>query len=162
MQIQNFDDAFTLLIGNEGGYSNNPKDPGGETMWGITKKVAEEEGYEGRMKDFPQEIAKEIAKRRYWDPLQLDEIPPEIAFQVFDTNYNGGHAAVWLQQACQVKNDGDIGPVTIEAANTLDPRSIIMRFDAYRIRYLCELRTWPTFGHGWMERIANNLVEGAD
>ncbi|HIA2409759.1 TPA: glycosyl hydrolase 108 family protein, partial [Burkholderia contaminans] len=36
--MSSFDDAFEALMGNEGGYSNSPADPGGETMWGITAR----------------------------------------------------------------------------------------------------------------------------
>lgn len=162
MEIKTFDDAFHLLMGNEGGYSNNPKDPGGETMWGVTEKVARKEGYTGKMKDLPVEFAKDVAKRLYWDPLNLDEINPEIAFQVFDANYHSSRGAKWLQFAAGTKTDGDIGPKTIAAVNSADRRTIIMKFNAYRIRYLLELKIWPTFGRGWMERIANNLIEGAN
>ena len=58
----NFNWAFDLLMGHEGGYSNNPKDPGGETMWGITARVARAWGYSGPMKSLPRETAKQIAK----------------------------------------------------------------------------------------------------
>ena len=50
----NFDQAFTQLLGHEGGYSNNPYDAGGVTMWGVTEKVARQSGYMGDMRDYPQ------------------------------------------------------------------------------------------------------------
>lgn len=161
MKIQNFDDAFTLLIGNEGGYVNNPADPGGETMWGVTARVARKWGYKGAMKDLPLSSAKQIAKTEYWDPYQCDQLPPEIAFQVFDTAYNGGHAAQWLQKAVGVDPDGSIGAKTIAAVRATEQHVVIMRFDAYRLQYLAGLRN-PTFASGWMNRIAKNLLEGAD
>lgn len=156
-----FDDAFNLLMGNEGGYSNNPADPGGETMWGITARVARANGYQWEMKDLSRDTAKAIAKRAYWDTLHLDDINPRVAFQVFDANYNGGHAAKWLQAAVGVDQDGIIGPATIAAINNVDPMKVIMRFDAYRMRYLDSLPTWPAFGKGWMNRIAGNLIDAA-
>lgn len=58
--MRNFDKAFVELLGNEGSYSNDPHDPGGETMWGITIAVARENGYVGAMKDMDQSIAKTI------------------------------------------------------------------------------------------------------
>ena len=64
--MKDFNEAFDALIGNEGGYSNNAADPGGETMWGITKRVAVASGYMGQMKDLPRETAKQIAKKNYW------------------------------------------------------------------------------------------------
>ena len=53
--MSSFDDAFKALIGSEGGYSFNPADPGGETMWGVTARVARASGYAGPMKDLPLE-----------------------------------------------------------------------------------------------------------
>ena len=58
--MNNFNRAFTELLGNEGGYSNNPNDPGGETNWGITLAVARANGYVGAMKDMDQSFAKRI------------------------------------------------------------------------------------------------------
>ena len=160
--MNNFDDAFTALMGNEGGYSNNPADPGGETMWGITARVARKNGYAGEMKDLPLLIAKAIAKKEYWDLYQCDQFDPRIGFQVFDTAYNGGHPAQWLQQAAGVTADGVIGAITVGAVRATDPLKITMRFCAYRMQYYTSLtNTWPTFGKGWANRIANNLLKGA-
>ena len=156
-----FDAAFARLMGNEGGYSNNPADPGGETMWGITARVARKHGYTGAMKDLPQEVAKQIAKTEYWDVLRADDLPFEIAFQVFDIQYNGGHAAQWLQQAVGVEVDGQIGPATLAAASAADPDKIVMLIDAARLKYLVQLAAWPSFGRGWVNRVADNLTYAA-
>lgn len=156
-----FDDAFVALMGNEGGYVNNPADPGGETMWGITARVARANGYGGDMRNLPQAVAKQIAKKVYWDPYYCDQFDPRVAFQVFDAAYNGGHPASWLQTAVNVQPDGRIGPVTIAAVNAADPLRIVMRFLAYRLQYMSVLGIWPTFSHGWANRIAHNLLKGA-
>ena len=156
-----FDAAFARLMGNEGGYSNNPADPGGETMWGITARVARKHGYMGAMKDLPQEIAKQIAKIEYWDVLRADDLPFEIAFQVFDIQYNGGHASQWLQQAVGVEVDGQIGAATLAAASAADPDKIVMLIDAARLKYLVQLAAWPSFGKGWVNRVADNLTYAA-
>lgn len=159
--MSSFDDAFTALIGNEGRYVDNPADPGGATMWGITERVARAHGYTGAMQDLPQDLAKSIAKADYWDPYQCDQFDPRIGFQVFDAAYNGGRPAQWLQTAVGVTADGIIGAITIAAVRASDPLKTIMRFDAYRLQYYGSLSTWPTFGHGWANRIANNLLRGA-
>lgn len=156
-----FDDAFTALIGNEGGYANNPKDPGGETMWGITAKLAREFGYVGAMRDLPQATAKDIAKRKYWDPYRCNELDPKIAFEVFDTAYNGGRPVIWLQLACGVKPDGMFGSQTMASIQGMDPVIVVARFNAYRLAYYTSLPTWSTFGRGWANRIAHNLLLGA-
>lgn len=156
-----FDDAFDALIGNEGGYSNNPKDPGGETMWGVTARVARAAGYTGPMRNLPRETAKQIAKKLYWDPLKLDLFDARVAFQVFDANYNGGHTVIWMQGASGAKVDGLLGPATIAAVQATDPLRFMLRWNALRLRYFTSLNTWLTFGKGWANRIANNLMKGA-
>jgi lysozyme family protein len=156
-----FDDAFAQLIDNEKGYSNNPADPGGETMWGVTARVARKHGYAGAMRDLPLSFARAIAKAEYWDPYRCDDMPAQVAFQVLDAAYNGGHPAQWLQQAVSATVDGDIGPKTLAKVNAVDPDDICLRFDAYRLQYLTDLPTWPTFGRGWARRIAANLLRAA-
>jgi len=156
-----FDDAFDLLIGNEGGYSNNPADPGGETMWGITARVARACGYTGPMRDLPRDTAKAICKRLYWDPLRLDDVPAVIGFQVLDANYNGGHAVLWMQQAAGAKADGVLGPATLQAVANCNALAFIMRFNSLRLVYLTNLKVWTSFSKGWARRIATNLMIGA-
>jgi lysozyme family protein len=159
--MSSFDDAFTALIGNEGGYSNNPADPGGETMWGVTARVARAAGYAGPMKDLPRDTAKAIAKKLYWDPLRLDQLDARVAFQIFDANYNGGHAVIWMQGAAGAKVDGLIGDATVAAVRAVDPLRFMLRWNALRLNYFTSLKTWPDFGKGWAHRIANNLTKGA-
>ncbi len=159
--MSSFDDAFKALIGSEGGYSFNPADPGGETMWGVTARVARAFGYAGAMKDLPLATAKEIAKMKYWDPLRLDEFDPRVAFQIFDANYNGGLVVLWMQKASGADEDGKFGQATVDAVKAADPLKFVMRFAAYRVRYLKGLHVWPNFSRGWMDRMANNLLLGA-
>ncbi|MFM0102007.1 glycosyl hydrolase 108 family protein [Paraburkholderia rhynchosiae] len=159
--MTSFDDAFEALIGNEGRYVDNPKDPGGATCWGVTERVARASGYAGPMTDLPRDTAKAIAKKLYWDPLHLDEFDPRVAFQVFDANYNGGHCVIWLQGAAGAHVDGLIGPATIAAVQAVDPLKFILRWNALRLRYFTSLKTFSTFGKGWANRIADNLTKGA-
>lgn len=156
-----FDVAFANLLGNEGGYVNNPADPGGETNWGITKRVAERWGYKGDMKSLPQATAAGIAKACYWDPYQCDQLPVAIAFQVMDAAYNGGHPAQWLQQSLGVTADGSIGAQTIAAARGCNVWQVIACFNSWRLSYYTSLGTFGTFGKGWTNRVAANLKKGS-
>ena len=155
----NFDKAFDLLIGNEGGYVNNPSDPGGETNWGITRTVAVDNGYSGSMKLMPKETAKQIYKKMYWDKLQCDQLGFIVAFQLFDAGVNHGNsqAVKFLQRALSVVDDGVIGAKTISATNSLDDLQIVMLFNAERIEFYAALKTFSTFGKGWVRRVASNL-----
>ncbi|MGG1943190.1 glycosyl hydrolase 108 family protein [Trinickia sp. NRRL B-1857] len=160
--MTSFDDAFDALIGNEGGFVDNPKDPGGATCWGVTERVARAQGYAGPMRDLPRDTAKAIAKKLYWDPLHLDEFDPRVGFQIFDANYNGGHPVIWMQGAAATPVDGLLGPATIFAVRATDPLKFILRWNSLRLRYYTSLKTWSTFGKGWTNRIADNLKRGAN
>ena len=153
-----FTDAFAKLIGNEGGYT---LDDGGATMYGITEAVARANGYMGDMHNLTLKQAQSIAKTKYWDVFQCDQFDPRVGFQVFDAAYNGGHPAQWLQQAVGIKADGVIGAQTIAAVRSSDPLKVILKFDAYRLQYMASLLVWPTYGKGWANRIANNMVAAA-
>ena len=154
--MSNFDKAFDLLIGNEGGYVNNPADPGGETNWGITRAVAVDNGYTGSIKLMPKETAKQIYKKMYWDKLQCDHLGFAVAFQLFDAGVNHGNAQAvkFLQRALSVVDDGVIGAKTIAATNSLDDLQIVMLFNAERIEFYTALKTFSTFGKGLVRRIS--------
>lgn len=156
--MNGFLDAFTAILGNEGGYVNNPVDPGKETMFGTTAAVARAWGYGGPMQLLPLATAQAIAKARYWDAYHCDQFDPRIGFNVFDAAYNGGHPAQWLQAAVGVTQDGVIGAITIAAVRAADPMKVISQFNASRLTYYTSLvNEWPTFGRGWVNRIAHNL-----
>lgn len=155
----NFDDAFDRLIGHEGGYSFSPSDPGGETMWGVTAKVAYANGYTGRMKDLPREKAKEIYRAKYWDAVKAEQLPLALRFEVFDAAVNSGvsQAVKWLQRIAGVVDDGVIGPMTLGAAAKLDGKSAAAAYNGMRLDFMTSLPTWTAFGRGWARRIASNL-----
>lgn len=154
----NFDQAFDRLLGHEGGYSNNPADPGGETNWGITVAVAREEGYKGRMRDLPRDTAKAIYRAKYWAAVRADELPDSVRFDVFDAAVNHGvtQSSKWLQRAVGTNPDGVIGAVTVAAARVAGEMAVA-RFNGYRLQFYTDLSTWSTFGKGWARRVASNL-----
>lgn len=156
----NFNTAFTKLLGHEGGYVNNPKDPGGETNWGITKKVAEANGYSGSMKDFTQKDAEAIYLKLYWNAVKADELPAAVRFDVFDAAVNSGvsQASKWLQRAVGAVDDGVIGIKTIDALKFCYPLEVKQKFLSQRLMFMTDLPTWSTFGKGWARRIASNLL----
>lgn len=157
----NFDTAFFKLLGHEGGYANHPSDPGGETMWGVTKAVAKENGYDGPMKSLPVDVAQAIYKRQYWDAVRADELPESVRYAVFDGAVNSGvgQSVLWLQRACGASADGKIGPRTIAAAHAMDGDKLLAAILAQRLRFMTTLHNWPAFGRGWARRICD-LMEG--
>lgn len=114
------------IIRVEGGYVNDPRDSGGETNFGITVAVAQENGYMGPMRDMPREVAFDIYSARYWDAVRGDdlvELSEAVAEEVVDTSVNmgPGRAGQFLQRAlnvlgdCGLKVDGAIGPATLRS-----------------------------------------------
>jgi lysozyme family protein len=67
----------------------------------------------------------------------------------------------WAQQASGAAVDGKYGNDTIAAIKAADPRAFCLAFLALRLKYLAGLKTWPTFGRGWSNRIASNMLKGA-
>jgi lysozyme family protein len=155
--MMSFDECFSKLIGHEGGYSNNPKDPGGETKFGISKRA-----YPAiDIASLTLDGARELYKRDYWDRAQCDRLPPALAFQVFDGAVNSGIGTSirWLQAAAGVAPDGVVGPLTIRAVGDMEPSIIIARYNGVRLKFMASMSTFDVFGRGWARRIAANLLE---
>lgn len=152
----NFDLAFERLLGHEGGYVNDRRDPGGETKFGISKRA-----YPGE--DIPNmtlERAKALYRRDYWGPSGCDAVPDAIKFDLFDMAANSGVSASvkCLQRAVGVKPDGALGPVTLQAVQSIPAARLLARFNGYRLAFMTDLPTWDTYSEGWAKRIAANLV----
>jgi lysozyme family protein len=150
-----FDDAFEILIGHEGGYVNNPADPGQETKFGISKRAFPLED----IKAMTLTRAKALYADHYWQPSGCDQLPDAIRFDVFDMAVNSGPVAAirCLQGAVGTAQDGVIGQKTISAAEAMDAPRLLAHFNAARLRMMTDLKTWPVFGCGWARRIADNL-----
>ena len=155
----NFDAAFDRLLGHEGGYSFHKDDPGGETMWGVTYRVARAFGYHGDMRSLPRDLAKTIYRQRYWDAVRADELPAEVRFDVFDAAVNSGvtQAAKWLQRVVGAAEDGVIGPITVQMVAEKNPVAVAAAINGERLDLMTSTPNWGAFGKGWARRIAANL-----
>jgi lysozyme family protein len=151
-----FDEAFDALIGHEGGYVNNPADPGGETKFGISKRSYPNED----IKNLTLDRAKTIYLRDYWKPAGCDAVVDAAKFDLFDMAVNSGvkPAVRTLQTAAGVTADGIIGPATLRAVSAMPGAQLVARFNGARLAYMAGLPTWATFGKGWARRIADNLM----
>lgn len=150
-----FQRAFELVIGHEGGYVNDPRDPGGETKYGISKRANPDVD----VRNLTLAQAQWIYRQRYWLPLHADAMPEAAAIQVFDAAVNHGikPAVRMLQRALGVPVDGVIGPVTLNAMLSVDDARFVAHFAAERLSYYTDLAGWDTYGRGWTRRVANNL-----
>lgn len=150
-----FDQCFDKLISHEGGYVNDPRDPGGETKFGISKRAYPQVD----IKNLTLDAAKAIYKRDYWDRAQCDKLPPQLAYLLFDAAVNSGigQAIRFLQRAVNLADDGVIGPMTLAAVGRVDAEAISARFLGQRLEFMTKLTTWDAFGKGWARRIADQL-----
>jgi len=155
----NFQTCFDRLIGHEGGYTNDPNDPGGETKWGITKR-----SYPNLIiKDLTRDDAMNIYKQDFWNIIEADLFPEQVAFQIFDFAVNSGFGTAirYLQRTIKVADDGWWGPISKAAIKKMNETDIIMNLNGERLDFMTRLKNWPTFGKGWARRIAQNLRYGA-
>lgn len=151
-----FDESFDKLIGHEGGYVNNPQDPGLETKFGVSKRSYPDLD----IANLTLEEARKLYKRDFWDRAKCDSLPPSVAFQVFDCAVNSGigQSIRFLQRSVGVADDGVVGPLTLSAVKRLDAEVIAARFNGHRLDFMTRLSTFDVFGKGWARRIASNLI----
>ena len=158
-----FQKMFDRLIGHEGGYVNDSRDPAGETNWGVTKRTAQANGYTGDMKTMTRQQAYEIYHRAFWVRYQCDQMPPAIAYQFFDAavNHGFGNASRMLQRAVGVLDDGIIGKYSLEAINRNPISDTLMVLNGERLNFYTRLEKFDRYGKGWVNRVAQNLKYGA-
>ena len=142
---------FVLAKEIEGGYVNDPRDPGGETNFGISKR-----SYPGvNIKELTRDEAVAIYHRDYWQPVKADSMPPLIAICAFDAAVNQGvrAATTLLQKAAGVAADGQIGPITLKAVNDADPTNLMTEYLGWRLHRYANTANAITYMRGWSNRI---------
>lgn len=155
----NFDEAIERVLPMEGGYSNDPNDPGGETNFGISKRSYPFVDIAGLTRDG----AKAIYRTDFWENIHADELYDGVAYQSLDFAVNSGvgTAIRYLQRVLGVADDGHWGPVTAAAAKAMPEHRQIMLLAAARLDFMRKLKAWPSYSSGWTGRIAANLRYGA-
>jgi len=159
MTAANYDEALKRVLEHEGGYSNDPGDSGGPTMYGITIHDAraywKHDATANDVRHMPLSVAKEIYRTKYWGKMDCDELPDGVDYAVFDYGVNSGisRAAKVLQRFVGVTADGVIGPRTVLAAKAADPEVLIKDICAERLGFLQHLGIWRIFGKGWGRRV---------
>ena len=150
----NFDECLKMLLHHEGGYVNHPKDPGGETNLGVTKRVYEKWGGTKDMKDLTVEDVAPIYKKEYWDRCKCDDLESGVDWVVFDwaVNSGTGRSAKAIQKICGAAQDGAIGPKTLALIGKQDTQYVVEEFGKIRQDFYESLKTFDTFGKGWTRR----------
>lgn len=166
----NFEKAFQAMLREEGGFSNDPIDPGGITNLGVT--MASWEQYLGRqcsvdeMRALTPDVVRPHYRSVYWNKVRGDDLPSGVDLAVFDFGVNSGvsRSSKYLQRIVGVTDDGVVGNWTIAAVNKMDGNEIIIDLCNARMAFLQGLSTFPHFGAGWtyrvnrIERLAKSMV----
>ncbi|MDZ7918526.1 glycoside hydrolase family 108 protein [Rhodoferax sp.] len=166
----NFDQAFDRLINHEGGYSDDPKDPGNWTggkcgagvLKGTKYGIAANTYGHLDIKNLTLEQAKAIYREDFWDIA--GQAHPAVKFQLFDAAVNHGHANAIriLQRAVKVADDGAWGKVSQAALDAMDYQDVLLRFLGHRLKFWASLQKFDTYGRGWTNRGAENLLLAAE
>jgi lysozyme family protein len=157
---ENFNEALNAILKHEGGFVNHPKDPGGMTNLGVTKKVWE--AYVGRtvdekaMRALTPEIVSPMYRKNYWDAVKADDLPDGLDYLMFDFAINAGpgRAIKTMQKAIGATPDGAIGPKTMQALKDANQGELVAKFSAEKEAFYRSLPTFATFGKGWLRRVA--------
>jgi len=171
MTQRNFDACLPWTLAYEGGWSDDPRDPGGATMCGITQRVYDEDRDDRRLPRQSVRLSTEVERagiyrRRYWARVRGDDLPGGVDYAAFDYAVNSGvgRAVRTLQHIVGAVEDGDAGPATLASVG-----HYVVRYGATaltdalcqaRMAYLRGLPTFRTFGRGWTARVMGR-EEGA-
>ena len=172
--MASFDAFFPTMLKHEGGFVNDPVDPGGATNKGITMGTFQScaKQYLGieptleNLKALTDAQAGKIYKPLYWDKVRGDDIAlQELASIVFDFQVNaGGNASKLLQRVLNdlgatppLAVDGSIGAGTMTALSAMDQKAVYRRYKQGRIDYYQDLvAKRPALGKflkGWLNRV---------
>jgi len=165
--INNFEKSLANVLKAEGGFTDDPRDPGnhlpdgreGCTMMGVTQ--AAWETYVGHpvskadMKALTKEQVGEFYKKKYWTPIQADALPVGIDFLAFSFAINSGvgSSAKRIQECVGATPDGMIGPRTLQFISSHDSKELVEKFSQAKENFYRSLKTFPTFGKGWLNRV---------
>ena len=150
-----FEEIIEVVLEHEGGYVNDPEDPGGETKYGVSKRAYPNED----IKNLTEEKAKDIYRRDYWERYRCAELPESLRHIYFDmcVNMGAGRATKIMQETANAKGanlkiDGGMGPMTVGAMKSVE----LERVRAYRVKYYATLierkPDLAKFYFGWFKR----------
>lgn len=157
--INGFEEALNFVLKHEGGFSNHPRDPGGITNLGVTKRAWE--AYlkrsvdEAEMKALTPKEVEPFYRSRYWNVTRCDDFDDGLDLCVFDAAVNLGPAKAIriLQRSIGLPIDGLIGPNTIKAAADIPSTGLISDFCSERRTVYRAIPNFDVFGKGWLARV---------
>ncbi len=168
MVAKNLGFALREVLKHEGGYVDHPRDPGGATNMGITRKtLANWRGVKpwselpkSEVRGLKLREVRAIYKTQYWDKVAGNKLPLGLDLAMFDFAVNSGpaRAVKTLQALLNVRRDGIIGVITLGALKReigrVGAKKIIQGLCKARLSFLRRLKIFSTFGRGWKRRVA--------
>ena len=162
-----FEQAFSIVIGSEGGFDANAVDPGNWTKGRVGEGELKGTNYGISAAAYPDldiehltlAAAQDLYRRDYWGRVVGDSLSPPLALVLFDAAVNNGvgQAARWLQGVVGTTIDGVIGEETLAALHAMVAQkggaAVCAEFMAQRLAFMAGLPSWPIFGLGWARRL---------
>lgn len=158
MALASFDTSTRRVLADEGGYSNDPDDPGGPTNKGITiatyRRYVNPNGTIEDLKRLTVAQAEVVYKARYWDAVRGDNLPAGVDYSLYDYAVNSGvgRAGKVIRRLVGL-GDGAAWADTLAAIKARDPLALVDAIHDERLRFLKSLRTWRKYGGGWQARV---------
>jgi lysozyme family protein len=151
VDMSDFDRAFEIVVGVEGGYVDDPHDPGGRTRYGISQRAYPHED----IVNLTLTRAKELYARDYWRPAGCNLLQWPMNLALFDAAVNQGvkPAVRIAQNEFGAVQDGVMGPKTAARINAVPPREATARYLRARSDYYRSLAQWDRYGEGWVNRL---------
>ena len=156
-----FANCLPIILASEGGFVDDPRDPGGATNLGVTLTTLS--GWLGRpatvaeVRALTPATVAPLYLARYWNAAHCGDCPAGVDLMVFDeaVNQGAGRAIRTLQSAVGLVADGAFGPNTLGAVGAADPATTVKAIAARREADYRALPTFNHFGKGWLARVAH-------
>lgn len=162
MATENFAAFLKFVLQEEGGWADNPHDPGGKTMKGITLRTFQaffHGGTADQLRHITDEQAGTIYRRNYWGLMGCDNLPSGVDIMIGDFGVNAGpsRSVGCLQVIAGVTRDGIDGAITEAAVAKLAATTVITKLGAMQRAHYRALPTYDDFGRGWEARTDRRL-----
>lgn len=161
--MDNFTDCLAFVLQAEGGYSDNPADPGNWTggivgageLRGTKSGISAAAYPKLDIRNLDEQQIEAIYRQDYFVPVCGDALPLPLAMVAFDGAVNAGvrRSIIWLQQSAGVVADGVPGNKTISTLNNGNAVALASDALARRLDFYACSPGWGTFGLGWARRI---------
>jgi lysozyme family protein len=157
MATESFPAALAFVLTQEGGWVDDPADPGGATNKGITLRTFRSFQHGATAADLraiSDAMVSVIYHREYWSVMGCDHLPAGVDLMVFDFGVNAGpsRSVQFLQAVAGVRRDGIDGALTQAAVGKMPGTTVITKLNGLQVAFYRSLPEFDRFGDGWLAR----------